>query len=113
MEEFKNHTQPLKQHYKGRNDIAFLYLCIDNHAGAEYRWKKRIKDYDIEGNHVLLTEEQFYKLYDQVAGQADVAKYIPRYFISDRGGNVIVRQARRPSENRALYSQIDSTLSLQ
>ena len=112
MEEFKNHTKPLKQHYRGREDVAFLYLCVDSHPGAEYRWKKRIKDFDIQGNHVLLTEEQFYKFYDQVAGKADAAKYIPRYFISDRGGNVIVQQARRPSEYKALYSEIDSTLSL-
>ncbi|GAB3736903.1 hypothetical protein GCM10028816_39830 [Spirosoma lituiforme] len=112
LEEFKHHTQPLKQHYKGREDIAFLYLCIDNHPGAEYRWKKRIKEYNIQGHHVLLTEEQFNTFYDQVVGRADPVKYIPRYFIADRGGQVIVHQARRPSENKALYSQIDSTLNL-
>ena len=113
IEEFKHHTQPLKQHYKGQEDVAFLYLCIDNHPGAEYRWKKRIKDYNIQGHHVLLTEEQFNATYYQVVCQVDPVKYIPRYFISDRGGKVIVHQARRPSENRALYSQIDSTLNLQ
>lgn len=113
IEEFKNHTQPLKQHYKGKQDVAFLYLCIDSHPGAEYRWKKRVKEYNIQGDHVLLTEEQFYTFYDQVAGQPDAAKYIPRYFIADRSGNILIQQARRPSENKALYNQIDSTLNIQ
>jgi len=112
IEEFREYTQPLKNYYKGRNDIVFLYLCVDNNLGAEYRWKKRIVDNNVQGYHVLLNQEQFDRLYDQVADQKDAVKYIPRYFIRDKRGHLVVRQAKRPSDEKILYRQIDSTLAM-
>ncbi len=113
LEEFKNHTKPLKKQYQNNKSVAFLYVCLDKHPGAEYRWKKRIKDFDIKGYHVLLNEEQFVKFYGEIANTSGSEQYaIPRYFIVSQRGDFVSRDAKRPSDYKTLYAQIDSTIAL-
>lgn len=113
LEEFKNHTKPLKNQYQHNENIAFLYVCLDKHPGAAYRWKKRIKEFDIQGYHVLLNEDQFIKFYSEIANNSRSTQHaIPRYFIVNKKGDFVARNAKRPSDYKRLYVQLDSTLAL-
>ncbi|QOG02032.1 hypothetical protein [Flavobacterium sp. MDT1-60] len=50
LQEFRNFTKPLKDKYKQRGDIKYLYIG----QGNKYLWHEQIKKYNIEGYHILL-----------------------------------------------------------
>lgn len=108
--EFKHFNKKLKQHYSGNKKIDFLYICGGNEMRHKYMWREQIKKFNVEGNHIFLNDEEYTKLYNQLA--ADNKEYfgIPWYGIIDSNGNVSVKNAARPSDKSKLYAQLDSNL---
>lgn len=104
LDEFRNFTKPLKDKYKNRNDINYLYVG----QGNRYLWREQIKKYKIEGHHIFLNSSQYNKLYIQSA--KDSLVLMPRYLIIDKKGNITETNAKRPSNKDSLHSQIDKYL---
>lgn len=106
LEEFDNFTQPLKEHYKGRSDIAYLYIA----NGNNYLWKKQVANHNVTGNHLFVDLEEYTNLYRQ-ASQNDTAKILmPHYVIVDKTGNITAPDAAAPSDYTAAIRQLDKVL---
>ena len=112
IKEFR-HVADLKKHFQDKKDIVFLYFSQDKHPGGEYRLRKMISKYQLDGYHFFLfngdfVSENWPALQE---GPSDAQPYVPRYFIVDKGGNIVVQNARRPSAKEDLYAQIESVLN--
>jgi thiol-disulfide isomerase/thioredoxin len=106
LEEFDNFTGPLKEHYKNRSDIAYLYIA----NGNNYLWKKQIVKHKITGNHLFVDMDAYNKLYRE-ASQNDTAHVqMPHYVIVDKAGNITTPDAARPSDYAVAVGQLDKVL---
>ena len=74
---------------KQLKEIVFLYISIDNNQEA---WKKAIDKYGIEGYHVWSRGG-----WGSTATKHFGVTSIPRYMIMDKKGNLVDRNAKRPS----------------
>lgn len=119
FEELKNHTPQLTQRYENAKDIAFLYICIDEHPLPAFRWKDRIQLLTPKGYHVLVKGgKEEHKLAIDIIGQAAHGQYfpyIPCYFIVNKKGQIVNRPTSdpekgelRPSDKNLLYHKLDS-----
>ncbi|RFZ90489.1 hypothetical protein D0C36_22155 [Mucilaginibacter conchicola] len=106
LEEFDNFTQPLKEHYKNRSDIAYLYIA----NGNNYLWKKQIVNHKITGNHLFLDLDEYSKLYHQAAQNDTAEVLMPHYVIVDKTGKITAPDAARPSDYTVLVGQLDKVL---
>lgn len=61
-------------------DVEFVYLCCQS---KEETWENVIKQYQINGTHILLTEEQF----DYMKEKFTIAG-VPHYILIDKNGNI-------------------------
>ena len=98
----------LKDQLKGK-DIVFLYVARDEDKDDEV-WRDFIFINNVTGEHVRRTEDQIASLWNEL-GVPDSNQAYPHYFIFDRSGNVIVNNAKRPSDGDALYEQLEAALS--
>ncbi len=73
-------------------------------------WREQIKKYNLKGNHVFLNYKKIVQLYNSLAGENRKDIYIPRYMIIDANGQVVFKDAARPSDKNKLYAQLDSNL---
>lgn len=118
FEELKNYTPQLTQRYKNKNDIVFLYICIDRHPLPELRWKDKIQMLKPKGYHVLVEGDEEPKLAKEIIGQAvnrQFFPYEPCYFIVNKQGRIIDRPTTdpgkmelEPSDSIRLYNKLDS-----
>ena len=105
LQQFRDFTKPLKEKYKSRPDMAWLYVA----QGNQYLWKEQVKKYAVEGYHVFMDDSQYEKLYrTSVADTAAIT--MPRYIIIDKTGKIVVANAKQPSDREALYAQLDKYL---
>ena len=107
LQEFRNFTQPLKDKYKSRHDIAYLYVA----QGNQYLWSEQIKKYTVEGCHIFVNEKQYEQLYRHSTKDSAGIIMMPRYVIIDKTGNIVETKARQPSDRDSLYRQLDKYLS--
>jgi len=107
LQEFRDFTQPLKDRYKSRNDIAYLYVA----QGNKYLWKEQIKKYKVEGFHVFVNENQYEKIYRQSTKDSAGIILMPRYVIVNKAGNIVETNARQPDTRSVLYNQLDKYLA--
>ena len=107
LQEFRDFTQPLKDRYKSRNDIAYLYVA----QGNKYLWKEQIKKYKVEGFHAFVNENQYEKLYRQSTKDSAGIILMPRYVIVNKAGNIVETNARQPDTRSVLYNQLDKYLA--
>jgi thiol-disulfide isomerase/thioredoxin len=107
LQEFRNFTKPLKEKYKSRTDIAFLYIS----QGNRYLWNEQIRKYNIEGAHIFLDYPQYEKLFRYSMQDSTATVLIPRYMIIDKTGKVAVASAHQPSDKDTLYSQLNKYLN--
>jgi len=85
-----NKAKKLKEHFKGEDELVFLYVSIDK---DEARWKEMVKKKDIKGIHLLSKggeEAGIVQKYNVPA--------IPKFVIIDREGNVADGDAKWPSD---------------
>ena len=105
LQEFRDFTKPLKDKYRQRDDIEYLYIS----QGNEYLWQQQIRKYDVEGNHVFVKETQYEKLYREATKDSTVV--MPRYLIIDKKGHIVETSAKRPSDKDRLYLELDKYLA--
>jgi thiol-disulfide isomerase/thioredoxin len=104
LQEFRDFTKPLKDKYKPRQDLSYLYIS----QGSEYMWHQQIKKYNVEGNHLFMNLDQYENLFRQTTKDSSVL--IPHYLIIDKKGNIVERNAWKPSDRDSLFVQLDKYL---
>ena len=113
LEELKNYTPALKERYANSDNLVFLYVSINFNKKVLDKWKELIVSQEMTGYHLSFENLEDYRvIFNQVVGSKDNQVVIPRYFIVDSLGNIVVRNAKKPSDTIHLYSQIDSVLAI-
>jgi thiol-disulfide isomerase/thioredoxin len=82
------HSLNMQKHFKGK-DVVFLYLSSDRDQKA---WEKAVAQLKITGENYLVTG----KIHNEYNTLFDV-KYIPRYVLINKDGEVVNATANRPS----------------
>ena len=82
------HSLNMQKHFKGK-DVVFLYLSSDRDAKA---WENAVAQLKITGENYLVNGK-VHNEYNQLFN----VKYIPRYVLINKEGNVVNATANRPS----------------
>jgi thiol-disulfide isomerase/thioredoxin len=95
------HAKTIKEQFKDRNDVVFLYVSIDD---KEEAWKKGITAMDVSGVHTRTPGwgGEIAKLYQ--------VQTIPAYFLIDKKGNFVTKKTPRPSQTEELIKLIKDQL---
>ncbi len=113
IEELRNYTPALKEQYANNDNLVFLYVSINFNKKVLDKWKELIVSQKMTGYHLSIENLEDYRvIFNQVVGSKDNEVAIPRYFIADGLGNIVVRNAKKPSDTTRLYSQIDSVMAM-
>lgn len=104
-EEFK-HKEGLYEFLEDK-PIKILYVSSDRDE-AEQKWKEMVNFYGLKGVNMRISDELNWKIWGMIHDESWSA--IPRYLIVDKEGNMIVKEAARPSEGQKLYDQLASYL---
>lgn len=104
--EFRNFTKPLKDKYRSNEELNYLYIS----QGDEYLWKRQIEKYEVEGFHVFLNDDQYNRVFRNSIQNDTATIVMPRYLIVDKKGEVVVTDAKRPSDKDSLFAQLDKYL---
>jgi len=81
-------------------DVEMLYISVDKDAYHK-KWKDFIKVYNLTGHHIRASKQLANNI-SQITGTSA----IPWYFIVDKEGNLVERQAYRPGMQDKLFDQI-------
>ncbi len=95
------YSKKIKLLLEGKN-VEFIYLA--NRCSDEY-WNVTIAEEQIEGDHYLLTDDQ----YKVLTNQFDFSG-IPHYILVDSDGNIVDSDAPRPREEDELIEAINKLL---
>jgi len=79
---------PFKKDLSVESDVEFIYLC---YSSAEKDWKYVTKEYNLQGQNYLLSQEQF--IYFQKLFSISAA---PRYILINKAGRVVNSNFRPP-----------------
>lgn len=101
-EEMK-YAPKLKEQFKGK-DVVFLYLSNDNEQ-ADKKWKEYIQVNNITGEHARITGDNIEGIWATLLPEEQIRSY-PTFFIFDREGKVLIKKAKRPSDEDTLYTQL-------
>ena len=82
-----SHSKLLHKEFKN-SDVVFLYLCSNSNQST---WEKVIKEKELQGEHILLSDDQLSILCSQHNIQG-----VPWYLVADKSGEII-NNAPRPS----------------
>jgi thiol-disulfide isomerase/thioredoxin len=85
-------------------DVDFVYLC---YSSTEDNWKKVLKEYNIQGDHYLLTSDQFSyfsKMFD--------INSAPRYILINKQGRIVNSNFRPPMESNGYLSALRNNLMI-
>jgi thiol-disulfide isomerase/thioredoxin len=95
------HAKKIREQFKDRNDVVFLYVSIDD---KEEAWKKGITAMDISGIHTRTPGwgGEIAKLYQ--------IQSVPAYFLIDKKGNFVTKKTPRPSQTEELIKLIKDQL---
>lgn len=85
------HSKRLHEMFNDKN-VSFVYLCTNS---KEKEWNIVIKQYQITGEHFLLTPEQSIYLKDKFQNEG-----IPRYILVDKSGEIINDNAPDPDSEK-------------
>ncbi|NQU34464.1 MAG: TlpA family protein disulfide reductase [Bacteroidetes bacterium] len=86
------------QEYFKNDKVVFLFLANRCKADA---WKATIANKNLQGEHILLTDDQF----NVLAGLLGI-NGIPHYTLIDKKGNIVLKNAPRPSDKDKLITEI-------
>ncbi len=96
-----SYSSKLHNQYKGK-DVVFVYLSSDATEGP---WRANVAKYQLSGDHYLMSKE----LQIDTEAQLNISG-IPRYVLVNKEGEVVYKNARRPSDE-TLPQQIDRLLA--
>jgi thiol-disulfide isomerase/thioredoxin len=87
----------LQNEFKGQ-EVAFIYLCVKS---KKDQWENKIIDYRIKGDNYLLNDSQYDILSElfQITG-------IPHYVLINKKGDIVDKNAMRPSSGDALNMEL-------
>ncbi|MEA5081924.1 MAG: thioredoxin-like domain-containing protein [Dysgonamonadaceae bacterium] len=91
------------QEYFKNDDVVFLFLA---NRCKEESWKSTISNKKLIGEHILLTDDQF----NILAGLLNISG-IPHYTLIDDKGNIVLKDAPRPSDKEKLIAEIERHLN--
>jgi thiol-disulfide isomerase/thioredoxin len=101
MNEMSN-SKEMQEHFK-KNEVIFLFLA---NRCKEDSWKATIANKNLTGEHILLTDDQF----NVLAGLLNITS-IPHYTLIDKKGNIVLKDAPRPSDKDKLITEINRQLN--
>ncbi len=107
LEEFGHYTTILEK-YENSN-IKFVFLSIDR-SNMKEKWLDVIEGYELKGYHILANaqlQSHLHNLFNNSEGEY----FIPRYVLIGSDGKIISDSAKRPSDGKELFDQLDSALS--
>jgi thiol-disulfide isomerase/thioredoxin len=107
LHEFRHFTKPLKERFPNAQDVSYVYIA----NGMEYLWRKQIDKYEVEGYHIFLDDDDYNTLFRNAVANDTAVIYMPRYLITDGEGNVVVADAKRPSDAADLLHELTSVLN--
>ena len=84
-------------------DLVMLYISLD--VNRPEKWKDYVIKKDLRGHHLLVDQPLHISLYENWN-----VTTIPRYMIVDRNGEVINRNAPRPSQGKPLIRAIETVI---
>jgi thiol-disulfide isomerase/thioredoxin len=95
------HAKEIKERFKDRQDVVFLYVSIDDKEDA---WKRGIQAMSISGMHTRTPGwgGEIAKLY-QISS-------VPAYFLIDKKGNFVTKKTPRPSQKDEVIKLIEGLL---
>jgi thiol-disulfide isomerase/thioredoxin len=98
------HSKKLKEKYKDKTDIVFLYISFDS---EEKKWKSFVEKKELSGVQLISRQGK----------EADVLKNynvltIPRFILINKKGNIASYDAKRPSDPE-LENEINQLLSVE
>ncbi|MCW3464413.1 TlpA family protein disulfide reductase [Chitinophaga nivalis] len=85
--------------------VQSLYLSLDNEA-ADAKWKEMVKHLPLKGLNMRTSNELHQDINDNLPRYTG----IPRYIILDKNGDVVVWDAKRPSDKLELITQLKQYL---
>lgn len=89
------------------DNLKLVYLSIDEDKFYSY-WKKSIKELKLEGFHIKTNSSLYKDIEKKVYGNNPFL--IPRYFLMDSTGNVIVKELPRLSEIEKLRKALNEII---
>lgn len=92
------HLKKIEHKYKGK-DIKFLSICLSNNIK---RWKQLVKKHNVGGVNLVTKKDRSLSAFYNI-------RYIPRFVLIDKYGNIINSSAPRPSE-KELVEVLDNLL---
>lgn len=108
--EFKS-IPKVKEHFKDRDDLAFLYLGKDRSIpGEKIRWKKMIENKELSGYHFFMTNEMSEKIWNETVHDDSIMYSFPHYLIIGKDGEVVNNNSPRPSDTR-LIEELNKALA--
>lgn len=102
ISEFR-HLIDLHEYYKDEH-VVFVNLCL---ASDRSDWMKAIKNHNIPGERYYFNKTQSKLLRNQL----DFPGY-PTYFIIDKEGKIVDKQAPRPSSGEKIKSKLDKLVGI-
>jgi thiol-disulfide isomerase/thioredoxin len=101
--EINEHSQALKDYFKGK-EVVFLYVANFDLVN-EPKWKALIPYYNLEGTHLLASQEL-----TQNINEVTKMKGYPSYIIIKKDGNFELSKAGYPMDRDKLIKQIEAAL---
>lgn len=98
----------LKKQFKNK-DIVFLYLDMDD-AVKDNTWKEYLRFHSIEGQHYRMNRQEINVIWQEIEAAGGKINSYPTFVLFDRSGKIIQANAKRPSEQAALYQQLNEAL---
>jgi thiol-disulfide isomerase/thioredoxin len=95
------HSKILSSHFAGQ-DVVFLYLCCQSN---KKNWENAIKSEQMTGDQYLLSSDEY-----NILSKTFNIHGVPTYVLIDRKGNIIDKNAPRPSGGPMTINAIDKLL---
>jgi len=88
------------------NNIDILYISVDP-KGLGRKWERDIQSFKLYGNHYFASEDILQSL-QKLLQEKVIA--VPRYLLFNSKGELLLKNAKKPSEKQILYDQIITAL---
>ncbi|WP_259014120.1 TlpA family protein disulfide reductase [Emticicia fluvialis] len=102
-EEISANSAELKKHFKNK-DVTFLYIA--NYDEEVEKWKRLIAYYNLEGVHVMASEDLTEEAMKKLRGTG-----FPTYAIIDKYGKIETSKAGFPMNRDILIKQVEEALN--